>query len=240
MKKFTEQINKRFEQVTPQSVNDNSDQWIDAFNGGLDNQNLPINVVENTKLKTTTGTVASVGDCTVTKWFGQTQSYGHVRALAGEEGGINDFLAIASINLTTDSWNLGWNPLSNWIDDAYLDLELQEGMITGSFNANWFYGLQTFNDSGGASAVWGENWWIRWGLFQNGVLIAETGNAYPRAENTCVPFKVPCGSQLSRFDLRWQALTDNPEPGVMNAPTDKILSLIQIFGFGITVNNTFK
>lgn len=241
MKKYTKQIIKRFEQVTPQSVNDNTDQWIDTFNGDLDNQNLPVNLINNTKTKPSDGTSGSQGDCTATTWYGQSQSYGHLRSLAGEEGGINDWLALVSINLTTDSWNLGWNPLTDWIEQANLVMELEEGMLTGSFNANWFYGLQTYRfHEGNASTAWGENWWIRWGLFQNDVLIAESGNIYPRAENTCVPFKVPCASQSARFDLRWQALTDNPDPASMADPTEKILSLIQIFGFGITVNNTYK
>ena len=239
MKQWTKQINKRFEQVAPDGVNANTDQWIETYNGGLDSQNLPVNLIENTKLVTTTSNTSST-NCTKYEWIGQTQSYYAVRHTAAEEGGINEWLATADVNLITDSWNIGWNNLSEYISDAYMNVELVEGIISGNFNINWFYGIQTYASGGGGSSTWGYDWWIRWGLFMNGELIAETGNCYPRQENTCVPFKLPVGSQSARFELKWQALTSNPDPATMSVPSDQIISLIQLYGFNIWINNTYK
>lgn len=246
MKKWTKQINKQFEQVSPDGINDNTDQWIQNYNGGLDNQNLPVNLINNDKLVASAGSSSITSDITFTSWKGQTQSYNGMRSLAGQEHGLNDFLAIDFINLITDDWKTGWNNLSKYLPDAVLNVDLVEGMITGNFNINWGYGYTTFEGSSGGgggsgpSTTWGRDWWIRWGLFMNGNLIADTGNAYPRTENTCVPFVLPVGSQNALFELRWQALTNNPDPALMQDPTEVLTSFINLYGFHVWINNTYK
>ena len=240
MKKFNREINTRFGQVKPESLNDNTNTWINLYNGHLDNQNLPINVIENNKLTVAGGSETVQSPCTVTKWNGVTQRYGEIKFLTGQEGGINDWLSSYDVELKTDNWTGGWNRLSEWIPNHYLQMDVREGMITGQFNINWWYGLNTYKSTSSASASHGEEWYIRWGLFMNDILIAETGNCYPRGENTCVPFKLPVGSQQLTFDLRWQARTNNPDAATMFAPSDDVSGYIQLLGANIWINNTIR
>lgn len=239
MKKFTEQINEQFGQVKPENLNENTNVWLNNWNGQLDSQNLPVNSIDRTKLVEPTSS-KTTATSTFLDWKGQTQNYAQVRFYSGDEGGINDWLSSYQILLKTDDWTTGWNRLSETISDFYLITEAQEGMISGQFNINWWLGLNTFKDTGAASAAWGDDWWIRWGLFLNDNLIADTGNLYPREENTCVPFKVPVGTQKIRLDLRWKTITNNPDPTIMFDPTIDVSGYIQILGANIWANNTFK
>ena len=87
-----------------------------------------------------------------------------------------------------------------------------------------------------ANVPFGNDWWTRWGIFCNDVLIAETGRVYPRLQNLTVPFKLFVGAQPVRLELRWQTITTSPreELGVTTNPTSRM----EIYGASIWACNT--
>lgn len=239
MKKFSKWSQRQFDQVKPETLNDNIENTLNTYNGHLDSSNMPVNSVNVAKLVQPALATSSQGDCSLWEWIGQTQNYHQIRFLSGEEGGINDWLADKQLDLQTTSWTAGWNYLQDYISGFYLNIEAETGMLYGHFQVNHFYGCQTFEDTGGASSVWGEDWWIRWGLFLNDNLIAETGQLYPRGEANVIPFKVPIGTQNCRLDVRWMAVTSDPDPTTMASAID-ITGYVEIFGANIWVDNQKK
>lgn len=240
MKKFDKWNQRQFDQVKPETFNNNIGQTLQNYNGHLDNQNLPVNSINCDKLVEPTVSEVLSGETRKITFKGQTQDIYQARFLSAEEGGINDLLADKQIDLQNDQFTSGWNRLSFYINDFYLDLQTTEGFLYGHFQMNHAYGAQTYVTTSTAATVWGEDWWIRWGLFLNDNLIADTGNLYPRAETNVVPFKVPIGSQQAFLDLRWMVVTSNPDPTTMNDPTEDITGYVEVFGANIWAINQKK
>lgn len=240
MKKYTKHSQRRFDQVKPETLNANLAETLNTYNGHLDSQNMPVNSVNNDKLVVPTESRITQGESSLWEWKGQTQDYHQIRFLSGDEGGINDWLADKQIVLQTDPWTSGWNNLSEYIDGFYINFTGVSGILYGHFQVNHFYGCQTYEATSGASNVWGQDWWIRWGLFLNDNLIAETGNCYPRAEANVVPFKVPIGSQDIKLDLRFMVITSNPLLTGMADATEDITGYVEIFGANIWACNQKK
>ena len=68
-------------------------------------------------------------------------------------------------------------------------------MTNCCFDINFRHGFDVLEITAGSNQIRGEEWWSRWGLFCNDVLIAETSRVYPRLSNLSVPFKLFVGSQ---------------------------------------------
>ena len=82
------------------------------------------------------------------------------------------------------------------------------------------------------------DWWSRWGVFVNDILIAESGECFPRLENLVIPFSVPVGSQAIRIDLRWKTITTQAlnVSGYTSDPTTDL----ELFGAEIMARNTYR
>ena len=240
MKKFDKWNQRQFDQVKPETFNNNIGQTLQNYNGHLDSQNLPVNSINCDKLVKPTAIEALAGETRAITFKGQTQDIYQARFLSAEEGGINDWLADKQIVLQTDQYTSGWNRLASYIDKFYLDIEATEGILYGHFQVNHFYGAQTYRDLSSVAAEWGKDWWIRWGLFLNDNLIADTGNLYPRAEANVVPFKAPIGSQEAFLDLRWMVVTSNPDTATMFTPSEDITGYVEVYGANIWAINQKK
>lgn len=245
MKQYTQWNNLNHDQVKPDSLNLNVRESLGVWNGGLDGTNMPVDSVDNTKLLSPVSTNISTGDVRRITWTGQTQSYRSVRHFSASDfdGALTDLQFDTSINLKTSSWTKGWNHLTDEAkyNNFYLDFEATEGSLNGCLVIDYWRGVNILQNSLDPLDyfAYGYDWWVRWGLFCNDILIAESGNTHPRGQSLMIPFSVLCGTQQVRFDLRWQAVTSDmleAGKGYAGDPTTPI----DIFGAEIWVCNTYK
>jgi hypothetical protein len=240
MKVFTQVGQKNYDQVKPENINDNTRSVVGEYNGRLDGQNFPVETID--KFKLAPPTLTSVGALNVFgfKHVGQTQDYHFVRRWNTYEGGLNVHLPLYSFNLQSNDWSSGWNNLCDidfTFNNLFLEFEAESGTLHGCFDINFRHGTDIMLDSSGElHQVWSNDWWSRWGLFCNDILIAETGRVYPRLENLSVPFKLFVGTQPVRLELRWQTVNTSPEQalGVGTQP----ISIMEIYGASIWCCNT--
>jgi hypothetical protein len=75
-------------------------------------------------------------------------------------------------------------------------------------------------------------------VFINDVLIAESGNCFPRLENLVISFSIPVGSQTIRIDLRWKTITTQALN--VSAYTPDPTTDLEIFGAEIMARNTYR
>jgi len=239
MKVFTQVGQKNYDQVKPENINDNTRAVIGEYNGRLDGQNFPVDTIDKLKLAPPTLTSQSTSNVYGFKHEGQTQDYHFVRRWNTYEGSVNIHLPLVSFDLQNNSWSSGWNDLSD-IDAAFNDLVLEfdakSGTLNGCFDINFRHGMDILENSNQTAVPWSENWWSRWGLFCNDILIAETGRVYPRLANLSIPFKFFVGSQPVRLQLKWQTITTNPEDEL--GVDDNPISIMEIYGASIWACNT--
>ena len=239
MKVFTQVGQKNYDQVKPENINDNTKAVIGEYNGRLDGQNFPVETIDRLKLAPSTLTSQSTTNVYGFKVVGQTQDYHFVRRWNTYEQGQNIHRPLVTFDLNNNSWSSGWNNIAD-IDTAFndlvLDFEAKSGTLSGCFDINFRHGVDRILDSDGNAAVWDNDWWSRWGLFCNDILIAETGRVYPRLENLSVPYKIFVGDQPVRLELRWQTINTSPEDvhGVSTTPE----SNMEIYGASIWACNT--
>ena len=120
MKVYTQQGQKRFDQVKPESINDNTQAVVSVYNGRIDGQNFPINTLD--KLKFAPSSVTSISTANVYGFVfnGQTQDYYFVRRWNTYEGSVNIHLPLLSFDLNASNWSSGWNNLRD-IDNTFND-----------------------------------------------------------------------------------------------------------------------
>lgn len=241
MKVFTQVGQKNYNQVKPENINDNTRAVIGEYNGRLDGQNFPVDTIDKLKMAPSVHTSQTTSNKYAFKYVGQTQNYHFVRRWTGFGGntGTDVHQPLVTLNLQNSSWSSGWNFLSD-IDSLFnqvvLDFEATSGTVHGCFDINFRHGMDVIEDHTNTDVPFGYDWYSRWGLFCNDLLIAETGRVYPRLQNLTVPFKIFVGSQPVRLDLRWQTITTNPkdELDVETEPTSRM----EIYGASIWACNT--
>jgi len=242
MKVFTQVGQKDLDQVKPENINDNTRQVVGEYNGKIDGQNFPVKTIDRLKLAPATLTSQSTANVYGFKHIGQTQDYHFVRRWNTYEGSLNVHFPLVVFDLNNSSWSSGWNNIAD-IDAAFNDLvlefEAKSGTLSGCFDIDFRHGVDRIADNTSPTPVvviFDNNWWSRWGLFCNDVLIAETGRVYPRLENLSVPYKIFVGDQPVRLELRWQTINTNPidEHGVSTTPK----SHMEIYGASIWTCNT--
>lgn len=239
MKVFTQVGQENYDQVKPENINDNTRAVIGEYNGKIDGQNFPVGTIDKLKMKPSTKTDTGTSNVEGFKFVGQTQDYYFVRRWNTYEGGINVHLPLVSFDLQNNSWSSGWNDLSDIdadFNDLVLEFDAKSGVLNGCFDINFRHGMDILEDSNQNLVPWSENWWSRWGLFCNDILIAETGRVYPRLANMSVPFKLFVGSQPVRLQLKWQTITTNPEDDL--GVDDNPISIMEIYGASIWACNT--
>lgn len=239
MKVFTQVGQRNYNQVKPESINDNTRAVVGEYNGRLDGQNFPVGTINKLKFKPSTKTNTGNSNVEGFKFIGQTQDYHFVRRWKVLDSGTDIHTPLVNFDLQNNSWSSGWNTLED-IDSSFSDLvlefEAKSGTLNGCFDINFRHGVDMILDNNNTARAWSNDWWTRWGLFCNDVLIAETGRVYPRLENLSIPFKLFVGDQPVRFDLRWQTITTSPldEHQVSTEPK----SSMEIYGASIWACNT--
>ena len=239
MKVYTQQGQKRFDQVKPESINDNTQAVVSVYNGRIDGQNFPINTLDKLKFVPSTITSTSTANVYGFAFGGQTQDYYFVRRWNTYEGSVNIHLPLLSFDLNASNWSSGWNNLRDihsTFNDFILQFESTEGTLTGCIDIDFRHGVDIVL----ATTDWNQKWWTRWGLFCNDILIAESGRVYPRLENLCIPFNIFVGTQNIKLELKWQTINDGAEDAVSASvgATTPCKSILEIYGASIWACNT--
>ena len=151
---------------------------------------------------------------------------------------------IASIDLPTANWSSGWNKLVDYgsMDYTFLEFDAQEGMLTGEAISDFHHGVDRIvyqSGSGGDEVTirvfFGFDWNTQWGVFVNDVLVAQTSTIFARRITATIPFKVPCGSQKVKIELKWKATTSD---AIGTAYQGNPSRPIDIYGAEIMCRNT--
>lgn len=208
-KTFTKRKIAPLEQVKIENLVDNRDGALEQFNGNLDS--TQIKTINKFDLEDPANGTTTVGNVDKQTTILPTQTLAFSRRDYRNTGGaVTDiWTRIAGLNLETDVWQKGWNDLTTfgteWINFP-LQMECEEGILTGEATIDWEHGNQQFNVSIGdglnASRARGCDWWTEWGIFVNGILVARSGYIYPRRHTTRIPFSIPVGSQSVTIDCR--------------------------------------
>jgi hypothetical protein len=241
MKAFTQVGQKRFNQVKPENINDNTRAVIDQYNGRMDAQNMPTSLIDQDKFVAPTATDSVISGSRKTDWQGQTQSYYRVRRFNTTEGGLNYYEPDNVIDLNATDWSSGWNNLTSVNTDYrnfYLEFTSQEGSLNGCMDINFRRGTDIVTPGSGGNTEVGQDHWIQWGLFVNDLLVCDTGRVYPRLENLSVPFKILCGTQQIRIEIKFKTIFTQAAKKITSGDTQK--NNLEIYGSHIWVCNTRK
>jgi len=237
MKVYTQHGQKRFDQVKPDSINDNTKSTIGVYNGRLDGQNVPVASIDNTKFIPCNVTSNNTADLYAFAWTGQTQDYYFIRRWQDlEETSDGIHKPLVYFDLQTEDWSSGWNNITE-VDSTFsefiLNFNSQSGTLNGCFDINFRHGVDVQTVSTVVHVV-GMEWWTRWGLFCNDVLIAESGRVYPRLESLSIPFSISIGTQPIKLELKWQTVSTEDRPAGGTEPFGKL----EIYGASIWACNT--
>jgi hypothetical protein len=240
MKVFTQVGQQDHDQVKPENINDNTKAVIGEYNGRLDGQNFPVGTIDKLKFAPSIKTNNTASNIDGFDYVGQTQNYHRVRRWKVLDSGTDIHSPLLSFDLQNESWSSGWNNLTE-IDSTFenlvLEFEAESGLIHGCFDINFRHGVDRILDDADPAVVqtWSIDWWSRWGIFCNDVLIAETGRVYPRLSNLCVPFKLFVGAQPVRLELKWQTIDTSAEKEYGQTVHK---SVMEIYGAAIWACNT--
>lgn len=242
MKKFPIKLQEDYTQVTPETFNDNLQHYVQEYNGGLDSQNMPVSGLSFRKFKAVQTTDLSTANYYKWKAAFETQAYYETRKTVNPESAIW-YEPIVELDLKTYSWGKGWNPLpaAGNLEDIVIQDQMKEGMLNGCARINFKHGYNVVSYQSGETVLHAEvgfDWWTKWGVFVNGVLVAESDEIYPRGENVVIPFSVPVGSQQVTIEIKWKTITTN----ALSTPsyTDDPTTDLEIWGIGIWARNTYR
>ena len=243
-KAFTQIPTNDLQSVRPENLNENFDKYLGEFNGNLDGHNNPVETVrEQHFILPNDGVFSDVsGNVLQLGTSYATQAYFKTRRSSSFEEASDVFTPLLEIDLDQDSWSKGFNILTQFTDfeDFPLVFEAKEGMLVGCATIDWEHGTQVFQvivDGAPVNRSRGFDWWTEWGVFVNNVLVARSGQIYPRRHTTQIPFAIPCGSQQVVVDVRFITITNRTQNSP-NTTTDS--SNFNLFSAEIWVRNEYR
>lgn len=242
MKNYPINKNKEYAIVTSDVLIANNTTYVSELNGQLDSDNLPNLSLDATKFVDAVCTNQDTSTTKGHKWEGATQAYHQVSRTSMVYGAGGDiFEPVATFDLTTDDWNKGWNRLVDITDcdNVFLEFDGKEGMLNGCANINFHHGFNVIHYDG-TTATTGESWWTRWGVFVNGILVADSGKCYPRGENLVLPFGIPIGTQEIRIELKWMSITTRALNAAFAGYSGDPTTPLDIYGASIWARNTWR
>ena len=239
-----------FNQVKVESLQDNRDGALDQFNGNIDGTNIEYESLTLTKFKGPEDSTGATGAVTKETTVLPSQTIAISKRNYNNTGGaVTDiWTRINGIDLQSDVWEKGFNKMtvfgSDWATFPLL-LEAKEGILTGEATIDWEHGNQVFDVTiisdpdpvTGPSGRGGE-WWTNWGVFVNGILIAQSGWIFPRRHTTRIPFSVPVGSQTLEIDVRF--IANSWEPADSPGGANKWSADFNIFSATIVARNIYR
>jgi len=239
-----------YQQIKPENLNKNIDKTLSSFNGTLDGHNNP---VETTKEEhfilprqgNFADTLAGANVLQLGTEYATQAYYKTRRSSSFEEIALDVWTPIATIDLDADNWSKGFNTLTSLPDfDTFpLTFQAKEGQLVGCATIDWEHGTQVFNVSistdppASAPRSRGMQWWTEWGVFVNNILVARSGQIFPRRHTTQIPFTIPVGSQQVTVDVRFMTITVR----ATGSPTLEVTSSeFNIFSAEIWCRNQYR
>lgn len=208
------------------------------MSGQLDQNNMPLGTVDDTKMADPT-TVVDIDNTAIARFFiahtyAPTQSY-HISECSDADP------LDASFFTTTwqpSDWRRGWHRLAekrttpiggtSYYAGSELKFQAQEGMIVGEvlFDASWrisYWSWIAESDSGNFTGATSRNdAFIEVGVFVNDVCCGRTDYQWNGGRFTYhIPFSTPIGTTPVLIDIRFRLKFDNVKepqdvPGVVN------------------------
>jgi hypothetical protein len=195
------------------------------MNGLLDQNNMPLESVDKTKVAPPVYSdeyqSPTAPAHNVKHTYMQSQSY-HTSRFCGPDGEVTNPIS----TISQDDWQLGWIKLSlfrnesDFFPGAALTFDAKEGMIVGEaqVDCDWrvSYVLRQYQQTPTTDSVYlYEEYFIEWGVFINDVCCGRTDEQWGAGRFTYVlPFSTPIGSSPCDVDIRFRIIwKNNPYPG---------------------------
>jgi hypothetical protein len=246
-KQFTQIPLNDYDQVKVKSLQDNRDAAISEFNGALDGQNLPVTTINSSHIKEPI-LIGSITSSYVENYVSyETQGIHKYEVNTVTTLGNDIWTPAASLNMQSDEWRKGFNRLEVFgtpFNDFSLDFDAMEGMLVGSATVDWEHGTTVYQVQVSSDPALfngmsrGHDWWTEWGVFVNNVLVARTGNIFPRRHTTKIPFSVPCGSQPISVDVRFIGNSWRPQDAP--AASAKWSTDFNIYSANVICRNVYR
>lgn len=205
---------------------------VEAFNGNLDANQMPLESVDVSMIaygtKTTTQRISPFNR--------------RYKTIASD---WDEATAIASWSRDSSDWSAAsWIPLSDKLQNGgdSITLELEEGVVEGVFvvDAGKAASLETAsgNDYGNEHQGWEA------GVFANGQILMRSGWVWCRRETVRVPFIHRVGNETITYTLRWRAYQDDSAGGfsaggVLN-PDEIDAAPFEVWGAALYINNKVR
>jgi hypothetical protein len=183
--------------------NDELNQSVGELNGSLDQNNLPLNSVDRTRLVAPVQTVI-VGPPAQVGYTYPSQSY-YIAQVCN-----------STVSLPVTEWSMGWNSFEASASPSnrsgfVLDFEAQEGMLKGEavidfeHRQSYFLFVAAREDVSTYGALIKDQHTGELGIFVNDVLVGRTGPVYIACgrHTYIIPYATPVKSGPVHVDVRW-------------------------------------
>lgn len=180
-------------------LNHEQDAAFGEFNGGLDSNNLPLDAFKRSGNNIAVPTYSTVG--------AQKQSVGVCNAYYRSQSSGVQF----SLDLSVDTHVPGWNRVrtsSGQDAGCVLEFDAREGMLKGVAMINIERRGSFLSSTTGGVTIYpahSNNRKFAVSVRVNGVMVAESGDLYPRRTTVCLPWATPIGNQPVVIDTWWRA-----------------------------------
>lgn len=228
---------------------------VSEINGQLDQNNMPLDSVTDTKLKPATVVVdldnTAVAKDFIAHTYMQSQSY-HVSSSCIGENFTSNFY---KDEWTKTDWQLGWMKLSEkrnitvggitYYAGAEIDFEAKEGMILGEafVDVDWraSYWLRRIGDPTVRSALLRDQNFVELGVFINDVCCARTDLQWHGGRFTYVlPYSTPIGTTPVKIDIRFRINFNNEPPGTSYIIDEDWIESLYVWDSGLWARNQYR
>lgn len=229
--------------VNSDALIQNTSAYANELNGKLDSDNLPLRSLNADKFADPAVTDASTTKYFSENWEAETQQYWELGCtslwLEQEQAVGTIWEPFTSHNLITDDWGKGWNDVRviDGCDFFRFDLDTKEGMLNGAISIDFSHGANVVY-SEPLYFLTGIDWWTQWGVFVNGVLVADSGKCMPQGQNIVLPFSIPVGNGQVYVEVKFKTTTTNAlnVSGYTGDPTTNL----DIWGISGWCRNTWR
>jgi hypothetical protein len=173
------------------------------LNGGIDQHALPLGAIPRTKL------TAWENMDNPEPYSGTRSTYGPVNSY---HRGAEDDLGV-DIDPGEDAGSPGWRRVADLTAGAtkghVLEFVARDGMIRGGCGFNFMRRTSYVRRDDGVFTYpfIHRDDWLRIGVFLNDILVADTGQIFPRRCTVSLPFAYPAPQGYCRIDIRYRQFT---------------------------------
>ena len=224
--------------------NDEINQAVGELNGSLDQNNMPLNSVDRTRVVAPVVT-SIAGPPAQTNYVYPSQAYYIAQYCA------------STVSIPVTQWSLGWNPFeaaatANDRSGFVLDFTAQEGMLKGEavidfeHRQSYYVFWKLADGASGFTQNIKDQHTGELGVFVNDVLVARTGPVYIACgrHTYTIPYATPVKSGPVHVDVRWLIDFKNIEQvfalGVIYDPAVNQVYPVQVYSRQLWCRNQYR